>query len=115
MSRQSGGPAQLRRGDALLGKLREAGFSKNVIYHAFHVIDAYILGFTVQHLSFPYKGEELERLAQGFIQQLPPGEYPDLIEHIHEHLQPDHGDKSGFELGLDFILDGLEHALDGST
>jgi len=110
MSRQSGGPAQLRRSDLLLRSLREAGLSKDVIYHAFHILDAYILGFTVQHLSFPYKGEELERMANDFIGKLPAGDYPDLVEHLREHLEPEHGDKGGFELGLDLILDGLERA-----
>jgi len=108
LSRQSGGPSQLRRADGILRALREAGFSSDVIYHAFHILDAYILGFTVQHLSFPYQGEELAGMANTFIQQLPADEYPDLVEHIREHLEPEHGDKGGFELGLDLILDGLE-------
>ena len=106
------GPAQLRHGDWMLKMLRAAGFSKDLIYHGYHVLQAYVQGSTTQHLNFPYKGVELEQLAQGFIRQLPAGEYPDLVEHIHEHLHPDHGDKGGFELGLDLILDGLERMRD---
>jgi AcrR family transcriptional regulator len=111
MSNQSGGPARLRLGDWMLAVLREGGFSKDLIYHAFHILEAHILGFTVMQLSFPYKGEELAGLAATFLEQLPREEYPDLVEHIHEHLQPREGE-GGFELGLDLILDGLERARD---
>ena len=108
-------PAQLRHGDWTLKQLRNAGFSKNLIYHGYHVLQAYVQGSTTQHLNLPYKGAELEGLVQGFLRTLPEGEYPDLVEHIHEHLQPDHGDRSGFEIGLDLILDGLERMRDAEN
>jgi AcrR family transcriptional regulator len=109
MSRQSGGPAQLRHADWLLRTLREAGFSKDLTYHAFHILEAYVLGVTVQHLNFPYRGEELAGLATTFLQQLPANDYPDLVEHVRQHLEPRQGE-GGFELGLDLILEGLERA-----
>ena len=112
MSRQSGGPAQLRHADWVLRTLKEAGFSKDLIYHAFHILESYILGFTVQQLNFPYKGEELAGMATTFLQQLPAGEFPDFTEHVLQHLEPSHGDEGGFEFGLDLILDGLERARD---
>jgi AcrR family transcriptional regulator len=112
MVRQSGGPARLRHGDWMLRTLREAGFSKDLTYHAFHILESYILGFTVQQLNFPYKGEELAGLATAFLQQLPADEYPDFVEHVMQHLEPRHGDEGGFELGLDLILDGLVRARD---
>jgi AcrR family transcriptional regulator len=107
MSRQSGGPASLRRTDWLLRTLREAGFPKDVIYHALHILEAYVLGFTAMHLSFPYEGEELAGMAATFLQQLPADAYPDLVEHIMEHIGP-HPHEGGFEFGLDLILDSLE-------
>jgi AcrR family transcriptional regulator len=110
MSRQSGGPARLRYGDWILRTLREAGFSEEVIYHAFHILEAYVLGFTVMHLSFPYKGDELADRASAFLRQFPVDEYPDLAEHIKQHLEPRSGGEGGFELGLDLILEGLEAA-----
>ena len=112
MSRQSGGPAQLRHADWLLRTLREAGFSKDVIYDAFHILEAYTLGYTVQQLNFPYKGQELAGMATAFLQRLPAGEYPDFVEHVMQHLEPRHGDEGGFELGLDLILESLERARD---
>jgi len=42
------------------------------------------------------------------LQRFPTDDYPDLAEHIRQHLEPDHGERSGFELGLDLILEGLE-------
>jgi AcrR family transcriptional regulator len=112
MSRQSGGPARLRHGDWTLRTLREAGFSKDVIYQAFHILDAYVLGFTGLQLSFPYKGEELAGMAASFLQTLPADEYPDLVEHIMLHIDPDHTHEGGFELGLDLILDSLDRLRD---
>jgi len=106
-AKQSGGPASLRRGEWMLSTLREAGFSPDLTYHAFHILGAYVQGVTNQHLSFPYSGEELERLARTFLQGLDPDAYRYTIEHVEQHIEP-HGHPGGFELGLDLILDGLE-------
>lgn len=112
MSQQSGGPAQLRRSDWVLRTLREAGFPPDLTYHAFHVLEAYILGYTGLQLGFPYQGEELAGKANAFMATLPAGAYPDLVEHIEQHLEPHEGEEGGFELGLDLILDGLERVRD---
>lgn len=112
LSRQSGGPAQLRRTDWLLRTLREAGLSRELVYHALHVLDAYVLGATVQHESFPYRGEELAALVTAFLEQLPAEVYPDLAEHVRQHLDPPPGAEGGFELGLDLILTGFERLRD---
>ncbi len=105
---QGGGPARLRNGDWMLRTLREAGFSPELIYHAFHILESYVLGYTLQQLNFPYKGEELAGLAADFLKQIPVEDYPDLVEHIHQHIEPHDEETSGFELGLDLILDGLD-------
>jgi AcrR family transcriptional regulator len=107
---QGGGPARLRNGDWMLRTLREAGFSAELIYHAFHILESYVLGYTLQQLNFPYKGEELAGLAADFLKQIPVEDYPDLVEHIHQHIEPHDEETSGFELGLDLILDGLDRA-----
>lgn len=112
MSRQGDGPATLRHEDWILRTLREAGLSKDAIYHAFHILEAYVLGFTTLQLSIPYNGEKLTGMAATFLQQIPADEYPDLVEHVVQHLEPHHGNQSGFELGLDLILDGLERRRD---
>lgn len=114
MSRQTGGPAQLRNADWRLRTLREAGFSKDVVYHAFHLVEAFVLGYAGMQLSFPYRGEELAGIAERFLREFPADQYPDLAQHVREHLEPDHGEKGGFELGLDLVLDGLERLRDAA-
>jgi AcrR family transcriptional regulator len=111
-SKQSGGPATLRRGEWMLATLRDAGFSADLTYHAFHIINAYLLGVTNQHLSVPPAGEDLATLARGFLAELPQDKYPYTVEHIEQHIDPDHQHPGGFELGLEFILDGLERLRD---
>jgi AcrR family transcriptional regulator len=108
MARQGDGAARLRHGDWILRTLREAGLSKDAIYHVFHVLEAYVLGYAGLQLSFPYRGEELAGMASSFLQTFPTDDYPDLVEHIRQHLEPHEGGEGGFELGLDLILDGLE-------
>ena len=112
MSRQGGGSARLERGNWMLRTLREAGLSSDLTYHAYHIVESHILGFTAQQLNFPYEEEELAGMAETFLQQLPADEYPDFVEHVRQHLEPHEGDEGGFEFGLDLILDGLERLRD---
>ena len=45
--------------------------------------------------------------SSDFLQGLPPGQYPFLAEHVVGHIESEFGDRSGFELELDLILDRL--------
>ena len=114
MSRQGGGTARLRRADWLLRTFREAGLSEELTFHAYHVVESHILGFTVQQLNFPYQGAELEERASRFLARFPVDEFPDFAEHVQQHLEPRERDEGGFELGLDLILDGLERLRDAA-
>jgi len=114
MSRQGGGTARLRRADWLLRTFREAGLSEELTFHAYHVVESHILGFTVQQLNFPYQGAELEERASRFLARFPVAEFPDFAEHVQQHLEPRERDEGGFELGLDLILDGLERLRDSA-
>jgi AcrR family transcriptional regulator len=113
-SRTSPGPATLRHHDAVIGSIRKGGFSIDMAAHALSVLDAYIYGFALQEASLPFDTpEETTEVAQMILRQLPPDEYPHLIELAVEHvLRPgyDYGDE--YEFGLDLILDGLERARD---
>jgi len=101
-------PARLRYMDALLGSLREGGFPPELTYHGYHALDSHIMGFTLWQGNFPAT-DELADLAATFVRQLPADEYPDLVEHVQQHLDgSDHGGPSDFEFVLDLILDGLE-------
>jgi len=108
-SRTNPGPENLRHHDAVIGSLRQAGFSIEMAAHAYSLLDSYIYGFALQHKNLPFDtSEELAAVAQNILQQFPTDEFPYLAELMFEHvLKPgyDYGDE--FEFGLDLILDGL--------
>jgi AcrR family transcriptional regulator len=105
-------PVRLRHGDAVLRTFREAGFSKELTYHAYHTFQGHVFGFTLQELNFPYDAEQLKELAANFIRDFPADEYPYLAEHITQHMDPGDDQQGAFEIGLDLILDGLERLRD---
>ncbi|MGI8807103.1 MAG: TetR/AcrR family transcriptional regulator C-terminal domain-containing protein [Acidimicrobiales bacterium] len=111
-SRTSPGPATLRHHDAVIGSLREAGFSIGTAAHAFSVLDSYIYGFALQEANLPFgTPEETAEVAQMILAQFPRDEYPHLTEMAVEHvLRPGYDYGNEFEFGLDLILDGLERA-----
>jgi AcrR family transcriptional regulator len=112
-SRTSPGPATLRHHDAVIGCLREAGFSVELAAHAFSVLDSYIYGFALQERSLPFRTpEETSALAQAILARFPVDEYPHLAELTVQHvLQPGYDYGNEYEFGLDLILDGLDRSL----
>src|ERR1700755_1918253 len=63
------GPANLRNHNAVMGCLREAGFSFETAIHAYSVQDAYIYGFAQQEQTLGFQapgdaGEAAQRRAQ---------------------------------------------------
>src|SRR5947209_7048853 len=109
-SRTSPGPATLRHHDAVLGCLRNAGFSVQLAAHAFSLLDSYIYGFAMQERSLPFDTpEQGAALARGVLTRFPAGDHPHLAELVTELvLQPGYAHAAEFEFGLDLILDGLE-------
>jgi AcrR family transcriptional regulator len=111
-SRTTPGPATLRHHDAVLGCLRDAGFSLALTAHAYSALDSYIYGFALQERSLPFDTpDETAELAKAILSRSAADEYPRLAEFTTGHvLRPgyDYGDE--FEFGLDLILDGLERA-----
>jgi AcrR family transcriptional regulator len=111
-SRRHPGPANLRHHDAVIGRLRAAGFDMAMTAHAYSVLDAYIYGFALTKLNLPFEGgADVAETAEQMLEPFPANEYPNLVEFITQHaMQPgyDYGDE--FETGLDLILDGLEQA-----
>jgi AcrR family transcriptional regulator len=109
-SRRRPGPANLRHHDAVIGRLRAAGFSVEMAAHAYSLLDSYIYGFALTKMTLPFEtSEEIADVAQGMLQPFPVNEYPNLVEFITEHaMKPgyDYGDE--FEYGLEVILDGIE-------
>ena len=111
-SRTSPGPATLRHHDAVIGCLREAGFSMKLTAHAYALLDSYIYGFALQEKGLPMTTpEETARIAQSIVASFPADAYPHLAAFTFEHvLRPDFDFGAEYEFGLDLILDGLERA-----
>jgi AcrR family transcriptional regulator len=101
-------PARMRYMDGLLGCLRDAGFDADATYHAYHTLDAHILGFSLWQAGHNLKKEDLPALAASFVEKFPLDDYPHLAEHFEQHLADgEHQKVSAFEFSLDMILDGL--------
>ncbi|WP_308125844.1 TetR/AcrR family transcriptional regulator [Nonomuraea ceibae] len=108
-SRRRPGPATLRHHDAVLGVLREAGFSLPMAAHAVSLVDSYVGGFVLQEANLPLSTPaEVEDVAGDILEHLPDG-LPYLREMITGHaLRPGYDYAEEFGYGLDLILDALE-------
>jgi AcrR family transcriptional regulator len=114
-SRRRPGPASLRHHDAVLGRLREAGFSIQSAVHAFSALDSYVHGFVLQEQTLPFETpEELVEVGESMLQQLPADEYPYLAETIAEFMRSGYQFANEFEVGLELVLDGLERLRDSA-
>jgi AcrR family transcriptional regulator len=111
-SRTTPGPNTLGHHDALIGRLRGAGFSVVLTAHALSVLDAYVYGFAMQEKSLPFEGEQqTQEVAEQILSAMPVEMFPHLIELAREHvLQPGYDYGQEFEWGLDLVLDGLDRA-----
>jgi AcrR family transcriptional regulator len=111
-SRPTPGSPTLRHHDAVLGILRNGGFSVEMAAHAFSVLDSYIYGFAMQEANLPFHtAEELEAVAETIFGDLPAGEYPYLTELTVEHvMKPGYDYGNEYVFGLDLILEGLDRA-----
>jgi AcrR family transcriptional regulator len=124
-SRALPGPASFRVHNAVLGILREAGFSIEMTIQAYSVLDAYIYGFALQEKMVPFEDAEgaaavakeqvREFEAQAEEEQFAAlaDEFPYLAEVVAGHIAKvgyDFG--QAFEFGLDLILDALEERRD---
>jgi len=111
-SRRRPGPASLRHHDAVIGRLRRAGFSIGMTAHAYSLLDAYIYGFAMSEASLPSEpGMETSELAAVMSEQFPADAYPHLAEFTVQHvMRPGYDFGDEFEYGLDLILAGLAQA-----
>ena len=109
-SRRTPGPANLRHHDAVIGRLRAAGFDVAMTAHAYALLDSYIYGFALTKSNLPFDSSEpVGELAGAMLDPFPVNEYPNLVEFLDEHvMKPGYDYADEFEYGLDVILDGLE-------
>jgi AcrR family transcriptional regulator len=111
MLMSSGGirPARINYMEALLASLRSAGLSAETTYHAYHVIDAHIIGFSLWASTHGKMPDHIEDVRAWFEKMVPVATLPYLHEHGLQHF--DDGplqDVSAFEFALDLLLGGLE-------
>ena len=124
-SRLTPGPASFRLHDAVLGCLREGGFSIEMTIQAYSVLDAYIYGFALQEKSLPFETaeqgaavahEQVRRFAEQAEERQTAAlaeEFPYLAEVVGGHVANVGYDfTAAFEYGLDLILDALEKRRD---
>jgi AcrR family transcriptional regulator len=110
-SRRNPGPANLRHHDAVIGRLRAAGFEVAMAAHAYSLLDSYIYGFALTKMNLPFGPQDIVEVAESMLEPFPVNEYPNLVEFISEHaMKPGYDYGNEFEYGLDLILDGLEQA-----
>jgi AcrR family transcriptional regulator len=110
MESRNPGPANLRNHNAVMGCLREAGFSFDMAVHGYSVQDAYIYGFALQEQDLGFEtpqsaGEAAKKRADA-IGAL--DEYPYLAEIVTKLTEIGYDNAVEFAWGLDLILDGLE-------
>lgn len=110
MESRNPGPANLRNHNAVMGCLREAGFSFEAAIHAYSVQDAYIYGFALQEKTLGFEtpedaGEAVHRQAEA-IGAL--DDYPYLAEIVARLPESGYDNAVEFAWGLDLILDGLD-------
>ena len=108
----SASPAVLRYFDALLGIMRDGGFSYDLAHHALHALGSRALGFA-QELFDPGDGAGGEEDTAALDAMA--GQFLHLAGMMAEiaHDDPDStlgwcDDQTEFEFGLDLILDGLD-------
>jgi AcrR family transcriptional regulator len=109
-TRTTTSPAIIRHFDALVGLMRDGGFSYDLAHHALHALGSRALGFS-QELFDPGG-------SPGDATAAPPdmaSQFPHLAAMLTEiaHDDPDStlgwcDDQTEFEFGLDLILDGLD-------
>src|SRR5579862_5239323 len=101
-------PARIAYMEALLASLRGAGLSADTTYHAYHALDAHIIGFSLWASTHGKMPEGIDDV-RGFIDRmLPVATYPHLHEHAMQHFDDGpHRDVPTFEFTLDLLLGGL--------
>jgi AcrR family transcriptional regulator len=99
--------SRLRYMEALLGRLREAGFSAETTDHAYHALDSHIIGFTLWHVGYSVGMKGFSESAAASLRDIIGG-YPYLVEHAKQHMRERRADEeSDFEFGLNLILNSL--------
>lgn len=96
-------PARMRYIEGVLGRLRKAGFTAGLAFHAYHAIDSHIIGYTMWDAGHVIPLDKTPQLAPDFLE-----DHPHLAEHSTLHQTGSGRGLDEFTFTLDLILDGLE-------
>jgi AcrR family transcriptional regulator len=108
-SRVTPSPIRMRYPDAVLGCLREAGFSIPMAVHVFNTLDSYIYGFALQERSLPFGSlAEAPGDADELVRAIPAETYPYLAETAAAFVASGYDYADEFTFGLDLILDAFD-------
>jgi Tetracyclin repressor-like, C-terminal domain len=96
--------------NSILGILRGAGFSDDLVDRGYHAIEGHIMGFTLWEVGMNLpRHEDFGRMAASFLGELDHEAYPHVADHVGHHLREAASDEVGaFEFGLELVLDGLD-------
>ena len=112
VARRTSAPRGCSYMDALLGRLREAGFSAETTYHAYHVLDAHIFGFSLWQAEPLVQRRADAGPGRGVRADDPRRRRTRISTSTASSTSTEgaHHEVSAFEFGLDLILDGLEQS-----
>jgi AcrR family transcriptional regulator len=109
------GPGRLQYSESLLAGFRNGNFAKELTFHAYHIVESYIQGFTALVLNYrAVDPKAFDDVVERFMRGDYAEDFPHFTEHARQHMEPEPGqdDVNAFELGIDLLLDGLEHLRD---
>jgi AcrR family transcriptional regulator len=103
------GPSGLRYYDAIMGILREGGFSLAMTHHAIHLFGSRLLGFTQDLFDdSPDVSAEAMKAMAAAVAETHPYVAEMALGATHEGALGGCDDDVEFAFGLDLILDGLD-------
>lgn len=107
--RTTPGPANLHHHNAVLERLREAGFSIRMALQAYGAVNSYIYGFLLQQQSLPFETPgEFAQVAEAALPPQPENEYPYLAEVVSYVGKRGFDYGKEFEFGLTLVLDAIQ-------
>ncbi len=108
-TRDDPGPSGLRYYDAVMGILREGGFSLGMTHHAIHLFGSRLLGFTQDLFDdSPDVSPEAMKTMAAALADTHPYVAEMALGATHDGALGGCDDDVEFAFGLDLILDGLE-------
>jgi len=110
-------PARVAYAESLLCRLEDAGFGEAMRFHAYHLLEAHVVGYSLWEAGHSFGPAERAAIDRRLTEMDWPAAYPRLAHHHALHASGStSGEKDAFDMGLDFIMDGLvgvagEHTL----